>query len=256
MRTNAVKKRWRAGEIAYGAWLSVPSSLSAEAIAHQGHDYVCVDMQHGAIDYAAAVSMLTAIDTTGATPFVRVRSNDFGQVNQMLDAGALGVVVPMVNSVDDARAAVAACRYAPAGARSWGPVRAQLSGGGGYAGGGDYFSRANNEIACCVMIETKDAVERLDQILEVPGIDAVYVGPSDLSITLGLPPGFDNGGAFEEARLLIAKRCNARGIVAGIHANASLAAKHAAAGYRMITITSDLGGMVAAAAADLKTARG
>ena len=106
------------------------------------------------------------------------------------------------------------------------------------------------------MIETKEAVSRLDEILDVPGIDAVYVGPSDLSITLGLPPGFDNGGAFEEARLQIAKTCNARGIVAGMHANASLAAKHAAAGYRMITITSDLGGMVAAAAADLKTARG
>ena len=131
MRTNNVKAKWRAGEIAYGAWLSVPSSLSAEAMAHQGHDYVCVDMQHGAIDYAAALSMLTAIDTTAATPFVRVRSNDFGQINQMLDAGALGIVVPMVNTPDDARAAVAACRYAPAGARSWGPVRAQLSGGGG-----------------------------------------------------------------------------------------------------------------------------
>ena len=256
MRTNTVKQKWRAGEIAYGAWLTIPSSLSAEAVAHAGHDYVCVDMQHGAIDYAAALSMLTAIDTASAMPFVRVRSNDFGQIGQMLDAGAMGVVVPMVNSADEARAAVSACRYAPVGARSWGPVRAQLAGGGSYAGGGDYFARANDEVACIIMVETKEAVARLDEILDVPGIDAVYVGPADLSITLGLPPGLDNGGAFEEARVRIAKTCVARGIVAGMHASAALAAKHAAAGYRMITITQDLPSVMAAAAADLRAVRG
>jgi 4-hydroxy-2-oxoheptanedioate aldolase len=249
LRTNTVKAKWRAGGIAYGAWLTIPASLSAEAVAHQGHDYVCVDMQHGAIDYATALSMLTAIDTTDAMPFVRVRSNDFGQINQMLDAGALGVVVPMVNSADDARAAVAACRYAPAGARSWGPVRAQFS------VGGDYFARANDEIACIVMVETKEAVAQLEEILDVPGVDAVYVGPSDLSITLGLPPGPDNGGAFEDARVHIAKTCVARGIVAGMHASAALAPKHAAAGYRMITITQDLPSLTAAAAADLRAVR-
>jgi 4-hydroxy-2-oxoheptanedioate aldolase len=250
MRTNTVKAKWRAGEIAYGAWLTIPSSLSAEAVAHQGHDYVCVDMQHGAIDYDSALAMMTAIDTTAAVPFVRVPWNDPSHIQRALDAGALGVVVPMVNSPEEARAAVAACRYAPDGARSWGPIRAQFS------VGADYFRRANDEVACIVMVETKQAVDRLDEILDVPGIDAVYVGPSDLSITLGLPPGLDNGGAFEEARVQIAKTCASHGIVCGMHASAALAPKHTAAGYRMITITQDLPSLSAAAAADIRAVRG
>jgi 4-hydroxy-2-oxoheptanedioate aldolase len=125
-----------------------------------------------------------------------------------------------------------------------------------YALGGNYFERADAEVACIVMIETKQAIDRIDAILDVAGIDAVYVGPADLSITLGLPPGLDNGGVFEEARLRIAQACKNHGVTAGMHANASLAAKHAAAGYRMITITHDLGSITAAAAADLRLARG
>jgi 4-hydroxy-2-oxoheptanedioate aldolase len=250
MRENTVKQQWRAGDVTYGAWLGIPSSLSAEAMAHQGYDWICIDMQHGAVDYGAAFSMMQAINTTPAVPFVRVPWNDTSAINRALDAGAYGVIVPMVNSAEEARRAVAACRYAPVGARSWGPVRAQ------FALGGNYFERAHDEIACVIMIETKRAVEQLDEILAVPGIDAVYVGPADLSITLGLPPGLDNGGAFEEARLRIAEACKAHGAIAGMHANASLAAKHAAAGYQMITITHDVGALVSAASADLKLAHG
>lgn len=250
MRSNTVKAKWRAGKPAHGAWLTIPSSLAAEAVAQQGFDYVCVDMQHGIIDYTDAVHMLTAISTTDAMPFVRVPWNEPSIINRMLDAGAMGVVVPMVNSADEARAAVSACRYHPQGARSWGPVRASL-----YAGV-DYYPAANNEVACVTMVETKQAVDQLDEILAVEGIDAVYVGPSDLSITLGLPPGPDNGGAFEEARLRIARACAQRGVTAGIHANARLAAKHRSAGYRMITIWQDLPALTATASADLRTARG
>lgn len=250
MRENTVKAKWRRGEVTYGAWLTIPSSLSAEAIAHAGHDYVCVDMQHGAIDYADALAMLTAISTTDAMPFVRVPWNEFGIINKMLDAGAMGVIIPMVNSVEEAQRAVAACRYAPEGARSYGPVRAPF-----YAGA-DYYQHANREVACVPMIETKQAVERLDDVLQVPGIDAVYVGPADLSITLGLAPGPDNGGAFEEARLRIAKVSGERGITCGMHANVTLAPKHEAAGYRMITVTQDLVQLAAAAAADVRALRG
>lgn len=250
MRENTVKSKWRAGEVTYGAWLTIPSSVSAEALAHAGYDWICIDMQHGVIDYRDCVSMLTAISTTDTVPFVRPSWNDFSEINRVLDAGAMGVIVPMVNSAQEAEAAVSACRYAPRGARSWGPTRATF-----YAGA-DYFRGADGEIACIVMIETKDAVDRLDEILSVPGVDAIYVGPADLSITLGLPPGPDNGGAFEEARLHIAKTANARGIVAGMHANASLAAKHVDAGYRMITITQDLVALTYAAAADLRHVRG
>jgi 4-hydroxy-2-oxoheptanedioate aldolase len=250
MRENSAKAKWRAGDVTYGAWLGIPSMLSAEALAHAGYDWLCIDMQHGAIDYAATFSMLTAIVSTETVPFVRVPFGDYGTIQRVLDAGALGVIVPMVNSVDEARAAVNACRYAPKGARSWGPVRAQ------HALAGNYFERADEEIACIIMIETKQALDRIDDILSVPGIDAVYVGPADLSITLGLPPGLDNGGAFEEARMAIADACKRHGITAGMHANASLAPKHAAAGYRMITVTHDLGALNAAAAADLRLARG
>jgi 4-hydroxy-2-oxoheptanedioate aldolase len=250
VRENHVKALWARGEPAYGAWLTIDSSIVAEAIAHQGYDYVCVDMQHGMIGYQVAVTMLQAISTTTATPFVRVPSNDFGMINKVLDAGAMGVVVPMVNTPEEARRAVEACRYYPNGARSFGPTRAAIY------GGADYYPLADEQVACVPMIETRQAVDSLPQILAIPGIDAAYVGPSDLSITLGLPPGPDNGGAFEEARLRIAQACAQRGIVPGIHANARLAAKHVQAGYRMITITGDLGALMGAAAADVRLVRG
>lgn len=249
MRTNTVKGKWAKGEVTYGGWLSVPSSFSAEVMAHQGFDWLCIDMQHGVVDYQVAVTMLQAIGSTETIPIVRVPWNEPGIIGKMLDAGAMGVIIPMVNSVEEARAAVAACRYYPDGARSYGPTRAA------YYAGADYFANANREIACIPMIETKQAVDRLDDILGVPGIDAVYVGPADLSITLGLPPGMNNGGAFEEARVLIAKKCAEHGVTPGIHANAGLAAKHAEAGYRMITISGDAVALAAGAGADLRTVR-
>ncbi|MEX0750636.1 MAG: aldolase/citrate lyase family protein, partial [Dehalococcoidia bacterium] len=201
MRKNACKVKWRNGQPAYGAWLMIPSSISAEAVAHQGYDYVCIDMQHGFIDYQVAVTMLQAISLGESTPFVRVPWNDFSMINRVLDAGAMGVIIPMVNSVEEARAAVAACRYFPDGGRSYGPSRANW-----YAGA-DYFDHANEEVACVPMIETAQAVERLDDILAVAGIDAVYVGPSDLSVTYGQPPRPDNEGKFDDARMKIAKGC-------------------------------------------------
>ena len=234
MRENTVKAKWRRGEVAFGAWLTIGNSYSAELVAHQGFDWVCIDMQHGIIDFQMAVEMLQAIGSTRSMPFVRVPSNDFAAIGRVLDAGAMGIIVPMVNSVAEARQVVAACRYYPEGARSYGATRAGL-----YAGS-DYFAHANEEIACIPMIETRQAVEALDDILAVPGIDAAYVGPADMSITMGLSPRSDNGGAFEEARVRIAQACLARGIAPGIHANAALAERHLAAGYRMITISSDV----------------
>jgi 4-hydroxy-2-oxoheptanedioate aldolase len=250
MRENTVKSKWGRGEVTHGAWLSVPSSFSAEVMAHQGFDWLCIDMQHGVIDYQVALTMLQAIGSTDTIPFVRVPWNEFGIIGKVLDAGALGVIIPMVNSVEEALQAVAACRYFPLGSRSYGPTRAA------YYAGSDYFGDANNQVACIPMIETRQAVERLDDILSVPGIDAVYVGPADLSITLGQAPRMDNGGAFEEARIRIAEGCARHGVIAGIHANATLAAKHAEAGYRMITVSGDIGSIAAGAAADLRAVRG
>ncbi len=246
---NAVKTRWRSGRAAVGAWLSLPSAFTAEVMARQGFDYVCIDMQHGLIDYQIALAMLQAISQTPTVPFARVPSNDFAAINKILDAGALGVIVPMVNSPEEARAVVDACRYHPEGSRSFGPTRAA------YSAGPDYFDRANAEVACIPMIETRQAVERVDEILSVPGIDAVYVGPADLSITLGQEPRMNNEGAFEVARQKIAKACAAHGVVAGIHASAALAEKHIESGYRLITISSDHGSLASGAARDLRSVR-
>ena len=249
MPENPLKQRWAKGESALGAWLSIPSSFTAEVMARQGFDYVCVDMQHGLIDYQVGVSLLQAISTGPSVPLVRVPQNDFGTINKVLDAGALGVVVPLVNTAEQAREAVRACRYPPEGARSFGPARA------GWSAGPDYFGSANATVACLCMIETRQAVDGIEEILAVPGIDAIYVGPNDLSLSLGLGPGLDNDGAYQEAYQRIAKACAAHGVVAGIHASAALAAKHTETGYRMVTVSSDMGGLVSGAARDLRNAR-
>jgi 4-hydroxy-2-oxoheptanedioate aldolase len=250
MRENTVKRAWREGKVTFGAWLSIPNAFSAEVMAHQGFDWLCIDMQHGLIDYQAAVGMLQAISTTETIPIIRVPWNEPGIIGKALDAGAYGVIIPLINTRAQAEAAVGACRYAPLGYRSFGPLRA------GYYAGPDYALHANDEIACIPMIETATALANLDEILSVPGIDAVYVGPSDLSLTLGLPPGMDHDDAsFQQARHAIADACNKRGIVPGIHASAALAPKHMEAGYRMITISTDVGSMASAAAADLRKLR-
>jgi 4-hydroxy-2-oxoheptanedioate aldolase len=247
--TNRVKEKWQKGEVAWGAWLAIPSSLSAEAIARSGYDYVCVDLQHGLIDYPDAAEMLLAISGTGATPFVRVPDNDFSAINRALDAGALGIIIPMIHSSDDAHRCVSACRYPPDGKRSYGPVRASMS------AGPNYFQRANELIACVPMIETRQALEEIESILAVPGVDAVYIGPNDLSLSLGLGPGADNPGPYQQAYLAVAAACVAHGVVAGIHARSDLAAKHLANGFKMITVSTDLSLIQDGAARDLDRAR-
>ena len=251
MRENHVKRLWSEGKPAFGGWLTIPSSFSAEVMAHQGYHWLCIDLQHGLIDYQVATQMLQAISTTDAVPFVRVPWNEPGIIMKALDAGAYGVIVPLVNSRAEAEAAVAACRYPPQGIRSFGPVRAA------YYAGPDYAAHANDEVCCIVMIETRQAVERLDEILSVPGIDAVYVGPADLSLSLGLPPGMDHDEpSFQAARRRIVEACAEHNVIAGIHASAALAPKHLADGFRMVLITSDVGALASGAAADLRAVTG
>ena len=247
---NALRALWQSGGVAHGAWLSMPSTISAEVVARSGFDYVCIDLQHGLVGYEMAVQMLQALDLAASAPVVRVPWNEPGIIGRMLDAGAMSIIVPMVNSPAEARAAAAACRYAPAGARSFGPLRPFLRDGPGY------YASANAEVACIPMIETAQAVANLDAILDVPGIDAVYVGPADLSITLGLPPGNnDDRPEFVAALEKIVAACRARGIVPGIHASAALAARRRAQGFRMITVSADQLALGDGVRADLKRAR-
>ena len=234
MRRNGVREAWAAGRPALGAWLVIPSAFSAEIIAHGEFDWVCVDMQHGVIDYAQMVTMLQAVAATDVTPLVRVPWNEPGIIGKTLDAGARGVIIPMVNSRVEAERAVQACRYAPMGTRSYGPVRAN------YYAGFDYFANANEDVLCIVMVETRDAVAQVEDIVSVPGIDAVYVGPADLSVTLGLPPAPDQDAAsFSDAITRILDACRTQGVVPGIAGNQQTAPKRIEQGFRLVEVAAD-----------------
>ena len=243
MRENRIRKIWSAGGAVVNGWLGIPHAFSAETMAHQGWDSLTIDLQHGVIDYQAAVNMLTAISTTATVPVVRVPWLDPGILMKVLDAGAYAVICPMVNTREDAEKLVAATHYPPRGTRSFGPIRAFL-----YAGA-DYPVHANDTIVVFAMIETKQALDNLDQILEVPGLDAVYIGPSDLSLALGCTPTFDDvDKPVAEAIDHILSRAKAHGVVAGIHNGAPKAAlERIAKGFQFVTVSSDARLMAAGA---------
>ena len=249
---NRMMDAWAAGEETLGTWLSMASSHSAEIGGRSGFDYVCVDMQHGVADYQVAVTMIQAVEMSGGLPIARVPWNEPGIIGRMLDAGARGVIIPMVNSVAEAQAAVAACKYPPLGARSFGPIMVAPRA----AAGENYFEVANATTACIPMIETRQAVEALDDILAIDGVDAIYVGPADLSISYGYGPGYtDDNADYKAALEHIAERCAAHGVVAGIHSTAALSADRRAKGFRMQTVSGDAMALGRGMARDLRTAR-
>lgn len=184
MRPNKVKALWRQNKPAVAGWLSSGNSYMAEVMANAGFDAVVVDMQHGmGITPDVAITCLQAISTTDTVPMVRVPWNEPFLIQYMLDGGAYGIIVPLVNNAADAARAAGASRYPPVGFRSIGPNRARLY------GGADYFQHANQEIILLVMIETQEGVDNLEEIAQVPGVDGFYIGPGDLAISLGLAPG-------------------------------------------------------------------
>ncbi len=235
MRENHLRTLWKSGGAAVNGWLTIPSSFAAETMAHQGWDTLTIDMQHGMIDDAVLVPMLQAISTTDTVPIVRVPWLEPGILMRALDAGAYGVICPMVNTREDAQKLVAFTHYPPRGTRSFGPLRAVL-----YAGA-DYVQHANDTIVTIAMIETAEALDNLDDILSVEGLDAIYIGPSDLSLALGCRPTFDDlePKAFEAVEHILA-RAKAHGVVAGIHNGTPEAAlKRIAKGFQFVTIGSD-----------------
>ena len=235
MRENRLRTLWKTGGAAVNGWLTVPSSFSAETMAHQGWDTLTIDMQHGMIDDAVLVPMLQAISTTDTVPVVRVPWLEPGILMRALDAGAYGVICPMVNTREDAQKLVAYTHYPPRGTRSFGPLRAVL-----YAGF-DYVQHANDTIVTIAMIETAEALDNLDDILSVEALDAIYIGPSDLSLALGCRPTFDDlePKAFEAVEHILA-RAKAHDVVAGIHNGTPEAAlKRIAKGFKFVTISSD-----------------
>jgi 4-hydroxy-2-oxoheptanedioate aldolase len=235
MRENRLRTLWKADQTAINGWLAIPNSFAAEVMAHQGWDTLTVDMQHGVIDYATMVTMLQAISTTPTVPIVRVPWLEPGILMKSLDAGAYGVICPMVNTREDAQKLVAYTNYAPKGTRSFGPVRATLY------GGADYPTAANDTVVRFAMIETAQALDNLDAILSVEGIDAIYIGPSDLSLSLGCKPVFDDvDPKAAQAMDHILDRAKAHGVVAGVHnGRPDVARARSVKGFRFVTLGSD-----------------
>ena len=245
-----LREHWAANEVTVGCWLTMPSTLSAEVAAGAGFHYTCIDMQHGAIDYQTAVAMTQAIVLGGGHPIARVPWNEPGIIGKVLDAGIEGVIVPMVNSAAEAESVVRSARYVPVGARSYGPVLAGFR-------RPDYFSWAATGVAVIPMIETIEALGNLDDILSVAGIDAVYVGPADLSVSMGLKPANNDGeSVFDDALAAVVRACNKHGIVPGIHTTTQFVAKRLEQGFRMVTVSNDMLALRTQLAAELAVAKG
>ena len=235
MRENRLRTLWKSGTAVVNGWLAIPNGFAAETMAHQGWDSLTVDMQHGVVDYQAMVTMLQAVSTTATVPIVRVPWLEPGILMKSLDAGAYAVICPMVNTRVDAQNLVAWTHYAPHGVRSFGPIRAQIY------GGADYPQHANDTIVTFAMIETAKALDNLDDILSVEGLDAIYIGPSDLSLSLGCRPVLDEvDPKAQQAIDHVLERAQAHGIVAGIHnAGSESALQRIAKGFRFVTVSSD-----------------
>jgi 4-hydroxy-2-oxoheptanedioate aldolase len=242
---RTLRELWDGTEATIGGWCSIPSPFSAELMGRCGFDWVCIDTQHGVIGYDQMVPMLEALSITATPAFVRVPWNQPDHIMKALDAGAQGVIVPMVSTEEDAKAAVAAAKYPPVGMRSWGPIRAALD-------VPDYSPEtANRRTIVAVMIETPGGVENLDAILAVPGVDAVYVGPSDLALGHGMTPTLAPTDP-EHVKLIetIVDRCREHGVVAGIHCDSvETVRRWHARGYGMFTVGSDAALMRGAATA-------
>lgn len=182
MRRNHYRELFAQGRCAMTGWMSIGNAYAAEMIGHCGYDAVVVDLQHGPYDLDTAIGMLQAISATPAQPAARCSGLNFAEINKLLDAGAWSIICPMIDTPDDARALVSACRYPPLGRRSFGPSRA------GLYGGADYFEHAADTVVTWGMIETPQGLENLEAICAVPGLDGIFIGPSDLSLALGVPP--------------------------------------------------------------------
>jgi 4-hydroxy-2-oxoheptanedioate aldolase len=250
-RPNGVRELWQAGKPVINSWLGIPSSFSAEVMAHAGWDSLVVDMQHGMIDYQMMITMLQGISTTNTTPLVRVPWNDPAYIQKALDAGAYGIICPMINNRAEAEKFASSMRYAPLGSRSSGPIRASLY------GGPDYHAKANDIVISFGMIETVEAMNNLDDIMATPGLDAAYVGPSDLSISHGYSPGGDKSDEWMFAAMKkVIDACKRHGKQPGMHcASPAYALKALEMGFTFVTVGGDTRFVTTGAAAAVQEMR-
>jgi 4-hydroxy-2-oxoheptanedioate aldolase len=235
---------WAEGGRSLGAWCSLADPVAVQLFAGQGYDWVSVDRQHGTATDANTPALLQAIAAAGAAPVVRVRWNTPGEIMWALDMGAHAVIVPMVESAGEAARAAAACRFPPRGIRSYGPVRGAF---------GPHPAANDAAVACLVMVETAAALAVVGEIAAADGVDGIFVGPTDLAISLGVTPGTTPPVLVEAAERVVAA-CDQAGIVPGIYGGEPERARFwAARGFRMISICSDTARLGQAAAAALRT---
>ncbi|HEX9015062.1 MAG TPA: aldolase/citrate lyase family protein [Chloroflexota bacterium] len=244
MRPNKVKQLWREGKPVAAGWCSTPDPYTAEVMVRAGFDAIVLDMQHGmGIGPDRAATWLQIIGQADVTPLVRIPWNEPTFAQWVLDAGAMGIIVPMVNSVEDARKAIGACRYPPVGYRSNGPNRAR------YVGGADYFSRANDEVICLLMMETIEAVDAIEEIAKLPGSDGFYIGPTDLAISMGLQPALDHKDPKHAAVVQkVVDTAKAHNLQAGIHVTGpEEAARRWKQGFSLSPVIMDMAALSTAA---------
>jgi 4-hydroxy-2-oxoheptanedioate aldolase len=242
-----LREIWATGRASLNGWCSIGNPFTAEIMAAQGFDSITVDMQHGALDYADLLPMLQAMRASGATLMARVPWLDPAQVMKALDSGAMGVICPMVGTAEDAARLVSYMRYPPDGVRSFGPTRAV------FAHGADYAAGANASVMAFAMIETAEGLANLEAIVATPGLDGIYVGPNDLTLSVSegrLPSGLDREEPEMQAHLqAIAAACQRHGRIAAIHCgSADYAARAIGWGYRMTTVGGDVRFLSAGAA--------
>jgi 4-hydroxy-2-oxoheptanedioate aldolase len=244
MYVNAAKQKMLRGEPAFGYSLYLGSPIAAEALARSGIDFLLVDTQHGSWGSDSTIAALMGITGGSAVPMARVAKNDYTLIGQLLDQGCMGIVVPMVHTAEQARAAADACRMPPLGTRSWGMGRARIL-------GEDYNAWADDQIWVAVQIESAQAVENAEAIMATPGVDGCWAGPGDLAYSLGIHPR-DARGSEEHARALeqIVRACRNTGKIAGLSCGSpDEALRRAAQGFQFLTAGVELGMLLAAARA-------
>jgi 4-hydroxy-2-oxoheptanedioate aldolase len=246
MKSNPVRAKLKRGESSIGTWLTLPDPVAAQLMCKTGFDWLTVELEHTPTSFETAAQMFAIVAASGCVPLARVPINNVENIKRVLDTGAWGLVVPMVNSSAEAEAVVKAARYRPIGERS---IGGQLHAANFGTDAATYYARANEEILVVVMAEHVEAVANIESILSVPGIDAVFVGPNDLHASMGLPPSFDSDAPqFNEALKKILAHAKARGLAAGIHVlDAAQAQRRISEGWQFIAVASEAGLMLAKA---------
>lgn len=248
---NKLREIWASKGAAVAGWLQMPGALHAEALARCGYDAIVIDLQHSPIDFQAAIAMIAAIEHGGAEPIVRVKWNTPSEIMQLLDMGAYGVIAPMINTVQDAELLASSLHYPPRGQRSFGPRRPALR------FGSNYWRSASDTLVALAMVETREAIENIDGILRVDGIDGVFIGPTDLSISLGQDPLVDsrNPVVVDAIEFIRAKAHAASKRVGIFCGSGKYASEKVQEGFDLVTVAPDLNMLTAAARSVIEEAR-